>query len=367
MNDRFIDLSPHLISGMIDNSVRGKTYGELLINGLEKPLLLELNGNTMSDLAGCVVTFRTKRSFPLDLSEIDFLPHEQKGAVGSISASVKGETMIGSRMVMANLLGIQWYNFSNLMEFIIEISEFELSINLPSWTLSKSEINLQKDALEATRQLFDELCSEFEEELLEDDMLDMLDEILPALDAANSDEERFQIAKQALDPELDDSEIWDILDAYFGPEEEDLFYEDPLMFTITLDADLKQAGNQLLKSCEMLQALAEKEGAPEVAVDFGRFMVVTLIHMLHTSTLLDPNPDAPQIEPELYIEQFSEALGTLESIVRHLESKKEAGLVGRGAITDQEKWVCDHLLAILGETRKLIDMINQKMSETDFE
>jgi len=47
-----------VIRGEIDNRMKGRVRGKLWLDGLDKPVKLEIEGNACPDLAGCLLKFR---------------------------------------------------------------------------------------------------------------------------------------------------------------------------------------------------------------------------------------------------------------------------------------------------------------------
>ncbi len=79
-----------MVSGVIDNSEKGKTLAELVIDGVGAPVVLELHGNAGPDLAGCILKFRCPRSWPVEGEVSGYLPEETRiGNVGVITAILK--------------------------------------------------------------------------------------------------------------------------------------------------------------------------------------------------------------------------------------------------------------------------------------
>src|SRR5207245_10601627 len=77
-----------LVRGEIDNRRRGRVEGWITLVGVERPLMLELTGNCLRDLAGSVVRFENPH--PLATEDEKNLPAPlQRGVAGEITASRK--------------------------------------------------------------------------------------------------------------------------------------------------------------------------------------------------------------------------------------------------------------------------------------
>ena len=77
-----------VVRGEIDNRRRGRVEGWITLVGVERPLMLELTGNCLRDLAGSVVRFENPH--PLATEDEKNLPAPlQRGVAGEITASRK--------------------------------------------------------------------------------------------------------------------------------------------------------------------------------------------------------------------------------------------------------------------------------------
>src|SRR2546425_1073545 len=77
-----------VIRGEIDNREKGRVRGKLWLNGLAKPIALDLEGNACPDLAGCLLKFKNPaKTFPVR-KKPRFDPI-QRGRIGNLSASQK--------------------------------------------------------------------------------------------------------------------------------------------------------------------------------------------------------------------------------------------------------------------------------------
>ena len=82
-----IRLEKAIVRGEISNEIPGFVTGRLWLLGQSEPLVLNLRGNCLRDIAGCTLSFvnpQPKRE-PL----LDVLASVQDGAVGDMTASRK--------------------------------------------------------------------------------------------------------------------------------------------------------------------------------------------------------------------------------------------------------------------------------------
>lgn len=77
-----------VVRGEIDNRRRGRIEGWIALVGVEQPVTLELTGNCLRDLAGCVARFENPQ--PMATEEEANVPALlQRGVAGEITASRK--------------------------------------------------------------------------------------------------------------------------------------------------------------------------------------------------------------------------------------------------------------------------------------
>ncbi len=221
--DRFIDLGPALISGVIDNSEKGRISGHLVLAGLDSPLELRLQGNAAPDLAGCVVRFRREMTMRLEPEDAEILKSPNHGAVVRVSAAAheEWEEEDGSRLTRRRL-EIDWLHFGTLTRFVIGVTDCEFDIDLPSWTPTDEDITQQREDLKSANALFAQLVEEFEEdgldEAIREDQFEKIDAILHELEALETDEQRLSRMREALGPDAGEHELRGLLEAYFSED-----------------------------------------------------------------------------------------------------------------------------------------------------
>ena len=79
-------LNKSVVKGEIDNRKPGKVTGRVWLAGRQDPIVLDLEGNPLKDLAGARVSFSNASPAPGD--EVGLNPL-QKGVVGDITGSRK--------------------------------------------------------------------------------------------------------------------------------------------------------------------------------------------------------------------------------------------------------------------------------------
>lgn len=140
-----------VIRGEIDNRVKGIVRGKLWLDGLPKPVTLELAGNACADLAGCLLKFKNPQK-PFPLRKRPKFDPLQRGRIGHLSASQKVRVFTipdeeafemmdrGEKPPerVANALYLEWFSEGN-GRVVIESADFALRISPPEWRLSAEE------------------------------------------------------------------------------------------------------------------------------------------------------------------------------------------------------------------------------------
>lgn len=136
---------------VLDNRIRNRVTGTIWLLGRNEPLRLDLKGNALPDLAGCLLTLENPaaRAAPLDgLSEL------QQGVCGELTASRKvrmptvdltewfqKEHKGPLPCVWTNGTYLEWFSETN-GRVVIELYNptVTLQITEPLWTLDEAEI-----------------------------------------------------------------------------------------------------------------------------------------------------------------------------------------------------------------------------------
>ena len=73
-------IADYVERGEIDNREKGRVIGQLWLNGIDEPIILELTGNPYRDLAGQRLRFKNPKPKPMPEDLRDFA-REQTGVV----------------------------------------------------------------------------------------------------------------------------------------------------------------------------------------------------------------------------------------------------------------------------------------------
>ncbi|MDF1816052.1 MAG: hypothetical protein P1V20_27880 [Verrucomicrobiales bacterium] len=186
-------LGHHVISGFIDNTVRGKITGQLIIDGILEPIMLDLNGNAFADIAGCVVHFENHHSVPISEEVGEMLLSTQKGNAGKFTASRRMALDCEEPNVdfpyepgiddpgyftLMNVIELVWYD-SRICRVILRAVGYEISAGLPKWKITAGEVEKQLHDAAAAEDVFRTLsydAMEEEESLEEGGIFDLEDE-----------------------------------------------------------------------------------------------------------------------------------------------------------------------------------------------
>jgi len=166
--------------GEIDNRTRDRITGRVWLIGRGEPITLDLSGNCMRDIAGCIVRFKNPTAKSSREESID-LAAEQIGVAGDITASRKvrvldtsleeagrltrkGETPPEHK---ANCLYLEWFSDAN-GRVVIESTDYKIDISPPEWTLSSIEEQAQTAAShQALRDWLDRLDEALQQQAVE--------------------------------------------------------------------------------------------------------------------------------------------------------------------------------------------------------
>ena len=169
-------IADSIVRGEIDNRQKGRVVGRIWLLGREEPIELNLQGNGLRDIAGCLLNFSNpapKPGDPVDLAK------DQDGFVGDITASKKvfvldcsiEESIALSDQGLelpkhhANCLYIEWFSRRN-GRVVIETTDFDIRVGEPAWTMTEQELAAQVESThEAFRKWledFNQLCADAE-------------------------------------------------------------------------------------------------------------------------------------------------------------------------------------------------------------
>lgn len=147
-----VDLTPAIHRGIVDNTAKGSIRLQLWCVGAADPILLEMHGNGMQDIAGCRVEFQLPEQ------------HEDEEAIKSMQRRLaefmhvlcsKEEPFIAGDMTLsrrapshthpdsvANLLSLEFF-CGVKVRCVIETEQFSFTLGLPKWECSAAAARAQ--------------------------------------------------------------------------------------------------------------------------------------------------------------------------------------------------------------------------------
>jgi hypothetical protein len=217
-------LEKSVVRGEIDNRERGRISGSIWLIGQGQPVRLELKGNCLRDLAGCLIQFHNPKARETNEEKPELVASAQNGVIGDVTASRKvrvfdvplEEAMKIARENgsppehMANSLYIEWFSDAN-GRVVIESAEFVMKVSPVAWTMSVEE---EREQIAATQQAMR-------------DWLDRLDEALQSEQEETFDPEadkpldEFGYEKMMRESDARTDKYMELLDKYEGhPDQE---------------------------------------------------------------------------------------------------------------------------------------------------
>jgi hypothetical protein len=217
-------LEESVIGGEIDNRERGRISGKIWLIGRSRAVTLQLKGNCLRDLAGCLVQFKNPKAKATNEEKPEVVAHTQNGVIGDVTASRKvrvfdvplEEALRIAREHgsppehMANSLYIEWFSDSN-GRVVIESADFTMNVSPPAWTMSLEE---EQEQIAATQQAMR-------------DWLDRLDDALQSQQEETFDPEadkpldEFGYEKMMRESDARTDKYMELLDKYEGhPDQE---------------------------------------------------------------------------------------------------------------------------------------------------
>ena len=151
-------LNKSVVKGEIDNRMAGRVTGRVWLVGRTDPIVLDLRGNALKDLAGSLLAFSNPAPEKGDAADLN---PRQKGVVGDITGSRKvrvPDVPLQEAMRLAkegkevpehraNGIYIEWFSETN-GRIVIESTDYNLEISLPEWQMTEEQ---QQDQLQANQ------------------------------------------------------------------------------------------------------------------------------------------------------------------------------------------------------------------------
>jgi len=130
-------LGQSVVRGRIDNTARKRITGRIWLKGREEPLELDLRGDCMRDIAGCLIKFTNEDAREGD--DID-LASLQTGVTGEMTASRKIRFLDGcaSKGKTGNCLYLEWFSDVN-GRVLIEGPDFKVNVVESAWYMTPDE------------------------------------------------------------------------------------------------------------------------------------------------------------------------------------------------------------------------------------
>lgn len=160
-----------VIRGEIDNTVEGRTTGQVWLMGREEPLVLDLDGDCLRDLAGTRLRFVNPAPRPQE--DVLTLAAEQTGLIGDMTASrrcrvpdlMTSEAKGGEdRHEWRNVLFLEWFSNAN-GRVVIESDAFQLEVSAHEWDMDEDvEAAQQLSNLHAMREFIGQVIQRNEAE-----------------------------------------------------------------------------------------------------------------------------------------------------------------------------------------------------------
>jgi hypothetical protein len=165
-----------VVRGTIDNRTKGIIRGEIWLEGLPEPMILQLKGDAHPDVAGCLLAFHnpgTRVAHP----HLGSLAPVQRGVVGDITAARKARvfdipfeeaySMLKRKEKppehLANALYLEWFSESN-GRVVIESTDYEVTVSAPEWRLTTEEdAQRARDVGEAMHDFLQKLTNAIEQ------------------------------------------------------------------------------------------------------------------------------------------------------------------------------------------------------------
>lgn len=286
-------LDESVVRGEIDNTVEGRTTGRIWLAGREEPLVLDLEGDCLRDLAGTRLVFSNPS--PVRNAEFDHLASEQTGSVGDMTASRRCrvpkfgpqdfDPAKEDHYVWRNFLYLEWFSRGN-GRVLVESDEFELELSEGLWRMDEDAESAQEMAnMHEMREFVRQVVGRMETDEPGDPPSGELDEY--AWEARLKESDRVSDAYQEVlekymdDPDSERKEAfvmgWDGLleamaerdeeeDGEFPDEEEDDQDEDPDSW-MSDEERLEENNHPLQEKAQEIALramdLVERESAPD--------------------------------------------------------------------------------------------------------
>lgn len=132
-------ITDYVQRGTLDNRERGTIKLVLHLMGMPHPVQINLQGDCLQDLAGCLVEFENSSPQMLP-AELTALPDVIQGVAGDMTASRR--MPVKRRKTVENALYLEWFTSHHDM-VLLESTAFSVRVSLPEWTMDACEEQVQ--------------------------------------------------------------------------------------------------------------------------------------------------------------------------------------------------------------------------------
>lgn len=163
-------IAANVITGEIDNRIKGRVRGFLELAGGHGRIVLDLEGNAHPDLAGSIIRFNNPRATSGNLENLDLI---QRGLAGDITASHRvkdlqvplkqylkmDEDARSKAYQWANCLYVEWFGQIN-GRVVMEGVGFEVQwIEGPLWNITQEDLKEQANRIsEGMGRFFEDIA-----------------------------------------------------------------------------------------------------------------------------------------------------------------------------------------------------------------
>jgi hypothetical protein len=153
-----LHLSSAVIHGFLSNEIPGLISGQISLAGRAIPVSVELEGNFLSDIAGCRVEFTNPLPEAL-LNQTQVMPH-QIGSCGEMTASRRltrvpraARTVFAPAAGLKNLVLFEWFN-TERQRIVLQSWHWSLRVSAPRWQQDRERELFQIKQNRALRRNF---------------------------------------------------------------------------------------------------------------------------------------------------------------------------------------------------------------------
>lgn len=345
-----IHLSSAVVQGYLANEAPGLITGRIELAGASAPLMLELNGNFLRDIAGCRIEFYNPLP-RVQPAQQHLRTPVQIGDAGEMTASHRvvrtqrhcdfpdSPIVQASKTSLKNLFFLEWFNTEN-QRIVIQSWHWNLRVSAPLWGLTKPQ---EQDQIQHNRHLRRQF-------LLRQPRRRRTDPGTPfdtTLPAPQQDEgPRFN-------PQDPFSTLWQADESFFTPPTQPFSAAPPEQDKDFARAALQAAASsfaaQLAHTADFLSTLA-LGGLSSALIDLLAAICDLALQLRHTALRCCSQEasavDDLQSEIEQALPLLRAAVDNCESVIPHLPSSEKWWLTARDLLRNVQ-WSAQDLLELL--------------------